>query len=425
MPSTTTTTTLEPPAETVEIRHAYRQANQRLLDRQSELAELVISDDLDDDEQAKMAELRAQMPTLLAQVAAAHEALPEATEQIVDEGPADRARLELRQQANIGDIFVAVVNRRPVEGAMAELQQELGIPGNEIPIECLVETRARPRTEDRAAVTVPDDIEVDTAMGLGQVFARGATAYLSVPTPTVGTGQRTYPVITSTTAAAEPAKAARVTETDLVLAASELTGSRISARMRYNIEDAARFGQLDGMLRENLRAALSAGLDHRVIATCLAAHTAPSAVADATTWDGYVGLLASSGVIDGLYAHDPGEVRILMHPTALAATIGAIRSGNAADVTAYDALSRLAGGLRASAHMPANRTVNSKTQQSDVLLRKGMMMDAASPIWAGVSIIMDEITSADAGQIVLTANMLSATAVLRSGGFARALVKTS
>ena len=46
-------------------------------------------------------------------------------------------------------------------------------------------------------------------------------------------------------------------------------------------------------------------------------------------------------------------------------------------------------------------------------------------VWDGVSLVYDEVTKAATGEIVLTAVMFSARAILRTGAFKRIAVQTA
>ena len=80
------------------------------------------------------------------------------------------------------------------------------------------------------------------------------------------------------------------------------------------------------------------------------------------------------------------------------------------DRSALDRLMELTAGVRVSAHVPAPAT-----NRQDAVIRRGMSTTATAPVWEGVTIIPDEVTKAKAGQIVITAVMLFAMKVLRTG----------
>ena len=106
------------------------------------------------------------------------------------------------------------------------------------------------------------------------------------------------------------------------------------------------------------------------------------------------------------------NIRVLVGASTYGHMAAAFRSDNAGDRAALEDLQDATGGVRVSAHVPA---VSSKKQNS--IFRLGMRMDAVAPVWEGVTLIPDEITKAANGQIVITAVMLYAFRVLRTGGF--------
>ena len=79
---------------------------------------------------------------------------------------------------------------------------------------------------------------------------------------------------------------------------------------------------------------------------------------------------------------------------------------------ALDRLTEITGGVRVSAHVPA---VASNRQNA--LIRLGNRPDMVAPVWGQVTLIPDEVTKADRGQIQLTAVLMHAVKILRAGGF--------
>ena len=90
--------------------------------------------------------------------------------------------------------------------------------------------------------------------------------------------------------------------------------------------------------------------------------------------------------------------------------LGATYRNTSVDRSALDRIMELVGGVKVSAHVPGP-----STNRQDVCIRRGMSMTATAPVWEGVTIIPDEITKAANGQIVITAIMLHAVKVLRTG----------
>ena len=87
------------------------------------------------------------------------------------------------------------------------------------------------------------------------------------------------------------------------------------------------------------------------------------------------------------------------------------RSDNA-DFTVLDSLAKKTGGVRVSPHVP----VADQNKQNSVI-RLGSRRDMVQPVWAGVTIIVDEVTLSGKGEIEITAVLLMNTKILRVAGF--------
>ena len=161
-------------------------------------------------------------------------------------------------------------------------------------------------------------------------------------------------------------------------------------------------------------AQIIAGDNGLLSGTILADHDATAV----TDYDGYVSEFGYNRV-DGRYAGNVGDLRVLMGSTSYAHA-GSVYRNTTVDRTALDRLMELSGGVRVSAHVPA---AASNVQNN--LIRRGMRRDMVAPIWENVSLIPDEITKAANGQIVITAIMLHAVKLLRADGFYKYQVQTA
>ena len=68
--------------------------------------------------------------------------------------------------------------------------------------------------------------------------------------------------------------------------------------------------------------------------------------------------------------------------------------------------------MRVSANVP-----DAASNKQNALVRLGNRPDMVAPVWGAVTLIPDEVTLADKGQIQLTAVLLHAVKILRTGGF--------
>ncbi len=307
---------------------------------------------------------------------------------------------------DLGELFEGVMEHRASSGAIAEVQKERGLGLNALPTEMLM--------EKRAVTPAPSDVGQSQSEITGYVFANSVQAFLSVPSPIIPVGDSTFPVLTSDPAAGTPTENDAQAETTGAFTADVLTPSRIQASFFWSREDAARMAGMGDALREALQGGIADKLDSEIMrgtnglltGTNLSNHNVNSV----TGFSDYISDFGYSRV-DGRYAASGADVRLVMGSSTYAHAGSQYRHANADDV-ALDRLSEITGGVRVSAHVPA---VSGSKQ--NVLIRLGQRRDMVAPVWGGVTLIPDEITKAANGQIVLTAVLLHAVRILRSGGF--------
>ena len=309
----------------------------------------------------------------------------------------------------LAQIFNAAIEKRSTEGQTAELQTELKLAGNQIPLALLLETRA-------AGVTnAPANVGQNQAEIIPAVFPQSCAAFIGVDTPTVGVGEAVYPVLTTGADVGLPAEHAAQAETAGAFTAEVLTPSRLQAAFFYSREDRARFMGMDSALRQNLSEALADKFDQQILAgtgglftgTVLANHT----VSGVTAFAGYMSSFAF-GRVDGKYASGLDDIKMVMGAGTFGHAGTQYANVNKGDLSAIEKLAMITAGVKVSAHVPA---VASSKQNA--VIRLGMRRDMVAPIWEGVTLIVDEVTKADKGQLVITAVMLHAIKLLRSDGF--------
>ena len=332
--------------------------------------------------------------------------------------PGDGANAEHRAlvaRCSLGDIFAATLEHRATEGAVRELQEHLGLGANQVPLDLL---------EHRAVTPAPANVGQNQAAIIPGVFPDSVAAFLGIDMPRVGTGESVFPVLTMNAGAGTPAENDPQAETTGAFAAEVLSPGRIQASFFYSREDRARFLGMDASLRENLNLALADKLDSEILAgtqglftgTNLANHNTNAV----TSYANYRAQLAYSRV-DGTYANDVKDLRIVMGSAVYGHAAGVFRSDNAGDRAALEDLQMVTGGVKVSAHTPALSNAN----KQNCVIRLGMRRDMVAPIWEGLSLIVDEITKAANGQIVITAVMLYAVKVIREAGFYKQQVQTA
>ena len=170
--------------------------------------------------------------------------------------PESREFRALVDNADIGNVFDAVLEHRALTGREKELQDHFKLAGNQIPLAML---------EVRAITPAPANVGQNQAAIIPAIFPQSAAAFMGIDMPTVGVGESVYPVMTSQHQAGDVDEAASVDETTGAFTADVLSPRRIQASFFYSREDRARFAGMDAALRQNLSDALSSGLDKIVI----------------------------------------------------------------------------------------------------------------------------------------------------------------
>ena len=162
--------------------------------------------------------------------------------------------------ANIGAIFTAAIEHRATDGREAEIQQHFKLGPNQVPLSML-------RTEHRTAggTGAPTSVGTSQSEIVPAVFPQSVASFLSIPQPTVGVGDATFPVLSTSAVVRTPAEGAEAATSEGVISAELLTPSRLQASMFFSREDQARFMGMDSALRMNLSDALSDQLDAEAI----------------------------------------------------------------------------------------------------------------------------------------------------------------
>ena len=377
------------------------------------LAELGGMAELTEETRAELDTLRTEYTDTERRMAALRLAEPDRTPIIARTAEGTEYR-EMLERANLGTIFDVLMSHQNPTGVEAELQQHLHLAGNQIPLDMLRGSggggRGMGGLETRAVTPGAANVGQNQQPIIPYVFPMSAAAFLGVNMPSVPAGDAVFPVLTGTLDVGTPAENASQAETTGSFSSDVLTPTRLQASFFYSREDRARFAMMDAALRENLSDGLADGLDDQILSGTNGLFTTLTANAQTTddTFDSYLNNLVWSQV-DGRYAAMTSDLSMVVG-SATYGDMGATYRNTSVDRSALDRVMELTSGVRVSAHVPAPAS-----NRQDVVIRRGMSMTAVAPTWEGVTLIPDEITKAGTGQIVITAVMLYAVKVLRTG----------
>ena len=311
--------------------------------------------------------------------------------------------------SSVHEIVASRVAQRSTSGPVAELQKELGLNTDQIPLE-LLEIRAATPTPG------PTDGEATSQHFVPAIFPRSVAAFLGVEQPTVPSGITAYHVLSTDLTVNLPAAGAAGANTAGAFASSTLEPKRIQGAFVLRREDTARLGpMLESALRENMGLALSTALDKEIVngaADGLGQITNANAPLSANEdlYADYVGYVAAA--IDGKYAEDIAQLRLLVGITTYQEMLGAYRGAND-NTTALEKIRQLGAGVQATSHIAA---VSSNVQRWYIARATGAT-HMVQPVWQGPTVITDEYTRADEGEIVVTLVGLFNQKIVRSAGF--------
>ena len=318
----------------------------------------------------------------------------------------------LANRANVGEIFDAALSKRSVDGATKELQDHYGLDANQVPLTLLMRSWPDEDLETRAVTPAPSDVGQEQQSIIPYVFPASAAVFLGVDMPTVPVGETVFPVLTKKLDVRTPAEGADAAETTGSFSADVLSPSRIQAAFEYSREDRARFAGMDAALRANLSEGLADGLDAEILAGTNGLFTGTNLDNNAQTtnddFDSYLTNLVWDQ-IDGRYAAMPSDLSMVVGAATLK-DMGATYRNTSVDRSALDRVMELTSGVRVSAHVPVPAT-----NRQNVVIRRGTSTTATAPTWMGLTIIPDDVTKAKSGTLIITAIMLYAMKVLRTG----------
>ena len=348
----------------------------------------------------------------------------QAEERDVELDTEDREKLELRAKSRFASYVRAAVNGKTLDGVEAEMSAAHGCPGT-VPYAMFEpERRGQGQVEERAVTPGPATAATSFAPIVPALFQRSLMAWLGIDMPTVGVGDKSYPVLSTSLQADPKAKAAASDEGAGAFTVTTVVPRRVVGSFKFNREDAARLDGMESALQQNLQAVVNDQLDNQGIngtatgdgtlkglLAILGAITAP--VAEVETFARFVAAFGSH--VDGVFATDLMGIRAAVGAETYRLMVSTFRA-DANDATAESWATTRTGGIRVSNRIPA------KVQhvQKAIIRRTNPAGDAVAvmPVWEGLELIRDPYTGAGKGEIVVTGMALVGDVVpLRGDAF--------
>ena len=319
---------------------------------------------------------------------------------------------KLVNRASLGGICFAAVEQRSTAGAEKELQDHYGLGGNSIPLDLMVETRA---VATLPAATSHTPGATGQAPTLQPIFAVGDSSFLQIQQPRVPVGSASFPVLSNRATLGGPHKDdTAVAETTGAFTAELVEPGRVQAGFSFRRTDAARFAEMENSLRMALSSSLSEGLD-KLMVDALVSGVDRTASTATETYSSYLSRTVY-GQVDGRFVSGENEIRILLGTETLVNMSELYRNASTGEMNSVEKARQITAGVRVSPHLPA---ASGTPVVQDLLVRLGSRADAVSPIWEGITVLVDPYSSKSTGAISLTAILLAGFQVVRAGGFKR------
>ena len=375
------------------------------------------------DIEAEQLKLRQRAPVVEAelQAAFAEQRAEQRAEQekgiILTDSPEERELRQLETDSSIGDIAAGVLSGHACEGASRELQQHHHLKGNQIPLALMRSPMVEHRTS--GITSGPGNAQQDQRPIIPAVFPSSVAAFLGINGESVGVGAAAFAVVSTSASPGTPAEGAEQAHSAAAFESVALVPTRLQASLFFSVEDAARIMGLSEALRMNLSDALSDALDDQILTnmftgTNLADHNTNTTGTFVTTKKRIV-----YDSVDGTYAANAGDLRVVLGSESLA-FLGSLYRGTNSDVDALESVTGKVGGLRVSSHVPAEAS-----DKQELVVARGSAQHVAVALWNGIDLIEDPFSMSKSGEVILTGRMLHAIKILRKDGFRKVELKQS
>ena len=331
----------------------------------------------------------------------------------------------LQGKVSVTDYFSAAMSGAPAAGAASELNAEIGIGADRMPVEFLI------GRDIQNAVTGIDTTAGQPSGWLDLAFSGSVIDRLGISRSMVSDGKAEYPAVTAIGTPAQRGKEEAASAAAWTVAVTEAVPKGMTLHIEYANEDAYRNPGMEDALSRNMRMAAMDRMDHVVILGDTAGSGTDSDI------DGLTGLAgvdeqtlsqsnkakavntvgAFSAMLDGKYAGGYGDLRIVASEGA-----GQLWASTSGESTGAQTL-MLSELLQRNGVDYMIRTFESATTNGKfgAVVGKGRNMEGAAhvSVWRDVQLIRDQYTGAAKRQVKLTANLFWDFQVLRAANFAR------
>ena len=324
-----------------------------------------------------------------------------------------------------GNYVSAAVEHRAATGAESEWNAAHGMGAQQFPLAILAQGRVQMRA------TTDTDGQVNQGRWIDRLFAMSAGMRLGMTMESVPAGTSAYHTTTAGVTPGQRSRAQAAADSAWTVGVVTLEPKRNAVSAKYAIEDAARLPGLADALRRDMGMGLVDNIDQIIFIGDASATTSTDDIAGLNTYAGLTEvevtqankikggetLEAFTGLVDGLHAMDLGDLNVVASVGAYRLWANTIINATADNMTLAQFMmaSGLSWGSRAN--------IDTATAAGDfgafVGRARGIEGAGVCAIWDAGQMIVDEVTRAKEGEVVLTMNYLHNIGYPRLDNFAR------
>lgn len=290
-----------------------------------------------------------------------------------------------------------------LSGAASEVAQEFKVEPGRIPWAVLADvdeetTEQRKRADDLTSLTAVETLRKPMSW-VERVFVDTDVSYCGVSMPSVADGTHSFPVISGGSDASTKARNTAAEANAFVLGAETLDNETLRVRYRLTQQDFRKFGKVmfDAAIRNDMRRAITSGMSREIIngvtspaipALVKAPTTNTNLTASVTGTDF---LDALTGELDGKYAHEATDLRVLLKSSFYGALWRkALQFGPTAASPDYTSLMAFLGQMGIRTKGTGHLAYQGSNQNSWMLIIKmrGIQGAAVAPTWGGGPLVL-------------------------------------
>ena len=373
-------------------------------------------------------ELRAEQTALEAKALKAEVGLRSAIDAVGAEqawagaGGEDAERRALVERADFGNYIGAALAGRPLGGVEKELNASYSAEpqhgGVAVPWAALAGRQAAIEKRADTITSLPaDGNHTVESEYVGRLFANSASEFLMVRPVMLPAGSESIPVISAGPTAEYFAGSAVADADAATVEFKKADPTRLQAAVLLRAADIQRSPGLAAAIQNDLAEAVREAADKKIIDQLFTDLTDATDSTATLSYGNFVSTLA--GGVDGRAASGLGQIRALLGVDTYKVAAGKISTNG--DLSAIDYATGRAGGIMASALMPAK----SGSLQKGLIAKSGAPGSAAS-VWFGAGeLLVDPWTNSPKGERRITLLSFHQALTLRSAAFAEASFKLS